>query len=158
MSSKSSKRHTCTKKEYDLLCRLSSAEQRSGGARLAGGEHDGVAEELEGDGAEEGVRRARLQRRRVHVCLAAAACRGEETTSIRSWVLRVGAPMDSTCGCAPAWGAQTSRQDFGSMLRAHHAWRLALLAIVCLCVGTIGAGDEMHVGWKADTERTKGKP
>ena len=50
----------------------SCEEGRGGRARLAGGQHDRVPEELEGDGAEEALGRACLHGRGVQVALAEA--------------------------------------------------------------------------------------
>lgn len=53
----------------ELVASVRCAEE---GARLSCGEHDGVSEHLEGDGAEEGLWSAGLQRCCVQVTLAKA--------------------------------------------------------------------------------------
>ena len=62
----------------------SCEEGRGGRARLAGGQHDRVPEELEGDGAEEALGRACLHGRCVQVALAEAVVPCMALPTVRS--------------------------------------------------------------------------
>ena len=71
-------------------CRAWTATRGSeGSARLAGGEHDRVPEELEGDGAEEALGRAGLHGRGVQVALAEAVVPCIRFTECGPWCFKI---------------------------------------------------------------------